>query len=516
MKTLVTVILLSLALPATAGGVTWGAEERLTTTSTDSETGLNHTPLARDAAGRLHVVWAEQDGVRGNYQVYTRRRVGGTWATPALVVPVRLEAIGSLLGAKFPSIVRGPGDTLHVAWHDYRNGGIDNCEIYAKSCPAAAPWDTSVAAEIRLTTTSHPESGGDNGLVPTLAADRYGTLHLAWYDFRYNGEAGEILYKARLNGAWDTTPGDAADLNVSMTAGDSQFPALAVDNWGNAHLAWQDDNRILYAVRNGLTGAVSAPELLSTAAAPAVTPALAVDGTGRLYAAWVDSRDGSRRIYARQKPFGGAWTPERPATPAGFNADEPALAIDRYAGVHLAWHDTRVSALNREIFVQAALPGAEWDSTAADDVRISNGSGNSTRPSLHADEEGHLYVVWKDRRDGNNEIYFREGTVPAPVSDAGESRGDGFIASFRTALNPFRTGTTFQWRAGAADIGPRRVTIADVAGHLIRSEVLSGSEESWTWDGRDDHERSVVSGVYYVTLAPAGGRASTIAVVKVR
>ena len=38
---------------------------------------------------------------------------------------------------------------------------------------------------------------------------------------------------------------------------------------------------------------------------------------------------------------------------------------------------------------------------------------------LLADAQGRLFVTWKDRRDGNNEIYFRAGEVSAPVSDAG-------------------------------------------------------------------------------------------------
>ncbi|HEX7880334.1 MAG TPA: hypothetical protein VF720_13045, partial [Candidatus Eisenbacteria bacterium] len=145
----------------------WGAEERLTTTTTDSETGLNHRTMAVDAFGTLHVVWAEQNGPRGNYQVMTcRRPAGGNWSVPALVVPFRPEGIGNLLGAKFPSLVAGPGDSLHLAWHDYRNGGILNCEIYVKSCAAGVPWDTSAATELRLTTSNHPETNGDNGYVP--------------------------------------------------------------------------------------------------------------------------------------------------------------------------------------------------------------------------------------------------------------------------------------------------------------------------------------------------------------
>ena len=56
-------------------------------------------------------------------------------------------------------------------------------------------------ADVRLTTTSHPETNGDNGYVPVPAASAGGDLHVVWYDYRYDGNAGEILAKDRPFGA---------------------------------------------------------------------------------------------------------------------------------------------------------------------------------------------------------------------------------------------------------------------------------------------------------------------------
>ena len=155
-----------------------------------------------------------------------------------------------------------------------------------------------------------------------------------------------------MNGGWDVTPGDAADADISLTAGDSQFPALALDDTDALHCAWQDDtsglNRILYTRRDPVTTLWAPPTPLSAGAQAAVSVTLAADGTGRVYAAWVDARDGARRIYTRRREPDGHWTPERPATPAGGNADGPALMVDRWGQAHLAWHDTHISALIRE------------------------------------------------------------------------------------------------------------------------------------------------------------------------
>ncbi len=497
-------------------------EVRLTSTSTDSETGLNHTPLCLDSQNRLHFVWAEQDGPRGNYQIHERVRVNDQWQPSTLVVPYRAEFPGSLLGVKFPSLVRGAGDTLHLAWHDYRIDGINNAEIFYKKTCDNAPWDSSIVSEVRLTTSNHPETNGDNSYVPTLYADRSGVVHLAWYDFRFDGSAAEILYKVRRGGAWDTTPGDAPDLNVSNTAGDSQFPAMVVDVWGRVHVAWQDDSsgnhRILYSIRTMDNGPFAAPEAVTTHAQAAVAPAMTVDGTGRVTLAWVDARDGSRRIYTRRREWNGVWSPERAATPNGYNADEPALAADEFGQVHLAWHDTRISALNREVFLQSAPAGADFDATGARDVRVSNGTGSSTRPSLLADPGGWLYVVWKDRRDGNNEIYFSEFALSSPVAVGEEGLAAGRTLRLAAGPNPFRTSTTVFLPAsprGTFDTGlpvtPLRIVTA--AGRLVRAADVSG--DRYEWDGRDERGAVVPPGVYFIGV-PRDGVLDRIRVVKAR
>lgn len=505
------------ATEALAGAplTTWGVEERLTQTTTDSETGLNHGAIAVDATGTVHVVWAEQDGPRGNYQVYTRRHTAGAWGAAALVVPYRVESVGNLLGAKFPSLVCDRDDTLHLAWHDYRVAGINNAEIYYASCSASAAWDTSEAAELRLTTSQHPESGGDNSYVPTLTVDRHGDLDVVWYDFRYDGNAGEILTKRRRNDTWDTSPGDAADLTVAPSTGDSQFPAAVVDGWGHLHVAWQDDTagnlRIRYARRDAVTGTFDPVQELTTAA-QATAPALAVDGLGRIYAAWVDTRDGARRIYTRRRDPDGTWTMELPATPPGVNADEPALAVDAWGQAHLAWNDTRHGATNREILLQSIPPAGSWDDSGASDVRISNAAGSSTRASLATDGAGRVLIVWKDRRDGNNEIYARIGHSPPPVSAVDDvDAGSAPDARLLAWPNPARGGVTLAlphgpWR-GIADGTTVCWQIYDAQGRLVRAHETvaeAGATPRWQWDGRDRNGAPLPAGGYWARVSGAG------------
>ncbi|MDZ4805378.1 MAG: hypothetical protein SGI90_11005 [Candidatus Eisenbacteria bacterium] len=498
-------------------GAIWGSEERLTSTTTDSETGLNQRTMAIDGTGGLHAVWAEQNGPRGNYQVMTRRRPsGGAWSAAELVVPFRPEGIGNLLGAKFPAIVSGPGDSLHLAWHDYRHGGILNCEVYYKTTPAGAAWDTSAAAERRLTTTSHPETNGDNGYVPALAMERNGNCHLAWYDFRFDGQAAEILTKSRIAGGWNTTPGDAADLNISMTGGDSQFPDMVVDGRGGLHVVWQDDTagnwRVYYTHRPAGSVDFEPPIPLTTHGLAATVPVVVVDGPGRVTVAWVDAREGIRRLYARNREIDGTWTAERPASPAGFTADEPTLAVDEFARTWLAWHDNRFGVTNREIVIQCAAAGMPFDSTGAGDVRVSNGSGSSGRPTLQAPGDGTIHVLYRDRRDGNHEIYHREGTLVVPV---GVPDGSPLpVGRLTAAPNPVREGTTLRW-VGFSQVAGRPVVadLFDVAGRRRTSLTLTPGE-SIHWQPVDETGRMLSAGSYW--LRPRDGHPAPLQLVVVR
>jgi hypothetical protein len=506
---------LAAGAPATGGAraAGWGAEERVTATATDSETGLSHNPLAVDSRGDLHVVWAEQDGPSANYQIWSARRRQLEWDAPQRAVAYLVSYPGSGVGAKYPSLVIDAEDTLHVAWHDYRIGGIQNVEIFTKSRGIDAAWDTTGGSDVRLTHSAHPETNGDNSYLPTLVQDPGGELIVAWYDYRFDGNNAEILAKAREGGAWDTTPGDAADTRLSATSGNSVDPAVAVDSAGGVHVVWAEPaptGAVLVATRDATTKAWAAAETVSTGGTATGSPAACVASNGALVVAWVDTRYGGQAIVARERPVGGAWGAESRVSPLGANAAEPALAAGPDGRVHAAWHDTRVSLLNREIFLQSRASGG-WDSSGASDTRVSNAGGHSTRPSIVVDAAAGLHVVWKDRRDGNNEIYYRRWTDPVltRVGDAPRTAPAGAIA-LRAAPNPAHAGTTLWLALGAG--GSLDVRAFDAAGREVRAlfrGVVAAGERALAWDARDGAGHALPAGVYFVRAAAPSGAATT-------
>lgn len=476
--------------PASAPAVTWEPEVRLTADTTTCETGLNRGALAVDSWGRVTVAWAEQDGPRGNFRIRTRARdTSGTWMPDELAVDYPESYAGNGLGAKFPALAVVPGDSLLLVWHDYRVAGIANCELFTKVRAPGEPWGNA-AAELRLTTSQNPDSAADNSYVPNVAVDPSGTAHAAWYDYRHDPSRAEILFKSRAGGAWDVTPGDAPDANVSANGGDSVFPALAAGPDGSLHLAWRDNvdggYRIYYAYRpasGSWTGAL--PLSPPGAAADGVALAAAPDGT--VIAAWSDARDGAKAVYVRERTPGGTWSGPRRASPAGVGAEEPALAVDASGRRHLVWQDARVSILNREIFHQAIDAGATWDSTGAADSAVSAGVGKSSRPTVRTDGAGRVFVVWQDARHGATEMYFREaadGVTAAPEPAA--------AVALQAFPNPFVDGV----RVTGFPVSTRGAVLLDARGRLLARLAVDGND--MRWNGRDAAGRDVPPGVYFV------------------
>lgn len=500
-------LLASLITWTSAQGVEWGPETNLSQTATDSESGLNHRAVAVRSDGSVHVVWAERDGPNSTYRVWTRRREGDGWGPAARIVDYLDTDPGNPgddIGAKYPALVVAPNDDLHLFWHDYRIGGIDNVEVFWKMCPTGGAWDPARSADVRLTTSQHPEVTGENAYVPVAAVAPDGAVQVAWYDYRFDAWSGEVLSKTRpAGGSWDLTPGDSADERVTNDASHSELVDVAVDGVGNLHAVWRSlegGARIRHAIRAASTGSWSAPTLVDLAGNVAGAPAVAVDGFGTLHVVWPDSRDGGRALFTRTRSAAGIWdASDQRITQPGHGADEPSLCPSSDGTLHLAFSDGRISLLNREIFHRQRDSGGMWDSTGALDTRVSNAGGNSSRPSV-ASRDGDVFIVWKDIRDGNHELYFRQRSTTGTGVAAGPVGGTG--PRLVVSPNPARGGGVRLFRADRTPIGT--LDIVSAAGRRVGQVSARGPEA--VWDLRDDRGRRVGAGVYFVR-ATTGERA---------
>ncbi len=156
---------------STDGGISWGADTRLTNNNFNS--GISSVAVSGQApALAVHVVW--YDLRDGNWEIYYKRSTdaGINWGTDT-----RLTNNTAVSWA--PSVALS-GSAVHVVWYDNRDG---NEEIYYKrSTDGGISW----SADTRLT------NNAADSYYPSVAVSG-SAVHIVWRDNR-DGNV-EIYYK---------------------------------------------------------------------------------------------------------------------------------------------------------------------------------------------------------------------------------------------------------------------------------------------------------------------------------
>jgi len=152
---------------STDGGVSWGADIRLTNNSA-----ISYNPSMSVSGLVVHIVW--YDNRDGNNEIYHKRSTDGgvSWGADT-----RLTNNSAF--SQFPS-VSVSGSIAHVVWEDNRDG---NREIYYKrSTDGGVSW----GADTRLTNSAA------NSFLPSVSVSGQ-VVHVVWHDFRDGNW--EIYYK---------------------------------------------------------------------------------------------------------------------------------------------------------------------------------------------------------------------------------------------------------------------------------------------------------------------------------
>lgn len=150
----------------------WQPDLRLTNNPSVSLTSHNNAWCIASSGDSLHVLW--HDNRDGNYEIYYKRSSdgGSNWGADT-----RLTNNASL--SEYPS-VSASGQVVHAVWHDNRDG---NPEIYYKrSIDGGSSW----GADTRLTNSTN------SSYYPSVAISGQ-AVHVVWSDMR-DGNS-EIYYK---------------------------------------------------------------------------------------------------------------------------------------------------------------------------------------------------------------------------------------------------------------------------------------------------------------------------------
>ncbi len=374
----------------------WDADRRLTRTGAASQTSINFArSIAADDAGRVHLVWrGEQDG---NPEIYYKRSPDGgvSWSPP-----IRLsDADGK---SDNPSIAVD-GESVHIFWWDERTAAP---QIWHRhSDDGGLTW----RPEAQIT-----KSPGGGAYCSAAASGA--NVHVVYVDGR-DGNS-EVYYTHSLDaGATWSVP-----VRLSSIPHNSYTPTVAV--WqSNVYVAWTDTRHFgqsftleeEYFRRSSDGGATFEPEQRLTSDAlgsPADSwaPSLAARDQ-YVWISWFDRRDRNFEIYAKRSLDAGiTWSADTRLTQTPGESMRPSIALRGEQLFITYWDgvegDEEIHALRSDDL------GGTW--TLAE--RLTDSRGSSTLSSVAAAASG-VHVAWTDRRDGNDEVYYKR--VPGtPVTVA--------------------------------------------------------------------------------------------------
>ena len=259
-------------------GESWGNDIRLTNTPS------YHVNLISVSSNGLwvHVLWALNESPLGSSVIYYKNSADGglTWE------PETLLASGS---AYFPSVASSGAD-VYVVWTDQRDG---NFEIYFNH---SADGGFSWSEETRLT---------DNlsvSFMPSISISG-SVVHVVWYDRRDYGLP-EVYYKRSLDGgiSWEE------DTRLTFSESSASYFSNLTASGQVVHVVWEDNregNFQIYYKRSDDVGENWGEEtqLSENLGWSSNRPSVAVSGPA-VHVVWYDSRDGNYEIYYKRNPTG--------------------------------------------------------------------------------------------------------------------------------------------------------------------------------------------------------------------
>jgi len=294
---------------------------------------------------------------------------------------------------------------------------------------------------------------------------------------------------------------------------------IAVDNMQRVHVVWSDErdrNREIYhMVQSDYVW--SEPERLTWSKERSARPTLAVDAAGRVHLVWNDSKDGNKEIY--HKIWTGSWRTDRRVSETDGDSFAPSIvaeglyihlvyneivdghneiiyrmfdfidwsgaeqltsmpsgdrtvasiALGPDCSLHVAWWDTREDPPGNtegKIYYRSRTSG--WNPEEC----VSGPAADAMRPNITVDDSGHVHVVWIDKREQYEQIYYCKRTdegwgteIPLTSSDYTHyhpsiaSVGDElYLAYWVTYPSLSNPGIYFRTMEGNAWGGESRIT----------------------------------------------------------
>ena len=294
--------------------------------------------VAMDNNGNALIVWKQFDAsgacIGGDCpSVYRSEYRAGSWSTPT---SAGVLAAGTNQYASTPRAAMDDNGNALIVWRQAWSGGDGIFMSEYRTGVWTQP--TSTANHIS------PSGSGQTAQNPQVAMDNNGNAIIVWQ--QSDGSANQIFKSEYRSGVW-THPTTSAD-NISPNGQGASVPQVAMDNLGNAIIIWlQSDGAVNQVYKSEYrSGAWTHPTNLATDhisldSVPAGEPQLAMDNNGNAIIAWLQQDDTAAAAVFKSEYRSGVW--KHPAgrtdnvSPASNNMSGPRLSMDDNGNALLVW-----------------------------------------------------------------------------------------------------------------------------------------------------------------------------------
>jgi archaellum component FlaG (FlaF/FlaG flagellin family) len=357
-----------------------------------------------------------------------------------------------------PEIAVTDNGDIYVVWGDERNGDSDI--FISKSTDGGNLFgdqtqDTDIKVDNDLGTASQRDPAIDtygNKIYVVWMDDRPGFYHIYFSKSTDNGEtfSGNIKVDNLLNSVvceypdiavspvngkisvvWqaldkiyysESTDGGSTFIpsvlvDSSAPSGIMQkYPKIAIGSEGDKYITWQDNRSgglnydIYFATASSASTSFGGVIRVDEGSGTTETwrPAIASYGTSNVYITWKDERNGPSGdiFFDKSTNKGSSWGTDKHVddqSPGSKIQDKPSIAVDNSGKIHITWEDKRTP--NYQIYYANSSDGG---SSFNANIHVDDSQQNieCNEPSIITNGANKVYVVWKDKRNQNFDIFF--------------------------------------------------------------------------------------------------------------
>jgi len=379
----------------------WTNPANLTDNISPDGTGAWYPQVAMDNNSNAIIVWQQSNGT--NYHIFKSEYRGGVWTKPTGLTD-NISPVGQ--DATFPQVAMDKNGNAIIVWQQ-SNG--TNYHIF-KSEYRGGVWTNPA----NLTDNISPN--GQDATYPQVTMDNNGNAIIVW---QQSDGANYQIFKSEYRGGVWTNPASLAN-KISPSGQDAYMPYVAMDNNGNAIIVWQQSDGVNYQIfkseyRGGIwTNPANLTDNISPDGTDAWNPQVAMDNNGNAVIAWYQYDGANNQVY-KSEYRGGVWT--NPAnlsdhispaggansimvTPMGFSTMR--VAMDNNGNAIITWFlsesvetvsepDSQTWEAYSFIF-KSEYRGGVWHNPAVSDA-ISG--GDAYYPQVAMDNNGNAIIVWQ-------------------------------------------------------------------------------------------------------------------------